>query len=260
MKTRKLIAILTLILTSLMLISCSDDNNQSSSTQGTQGSKSSNSEAPAIAVKESKLIGFLNKENSCDLILPVDKIKQALNIQTEIRVNGSEYRGDTYCDYNWDKADKAERSKKYQFYLSERMSKKIEEVPMRLRAITSSFRMVVSKTNAQADRFVPLPKSEEEIQILVDRAKKSASDALTDEQKALAGDSANDMVESLIRKSNQTTEIKNLGDAAYWSNLIGGMMYVLDGNAHVELSTIQIGNTMEEDMKNATIIAKLIVE
>lgn len=250
MKTK----ILTLILTSLMLISCSDDDNQTSSTQG------SNSKAVAITVKESKLVGYINKENSCNLILPADKLKQAFNIQTEIRIDGSEYKGSAYCDYNWDRADKAERNEKYQYYLSQRMSGKTKEVPKRLRAITSSFRIVVSETTGQADRFVPPQKSEEQIQLLVDRAKKRTSDALTDEQKALAGDSANDMVESLIRKSNQTSEIKNVGDAAYWSNLIGGMMYVLDGNARIELSIIQIGNTMEEDMENATKIAKLLVE
>ncbi len=245
---------ITLILTSLILMSCSDDSNQSSSSQASKSS------APTIAVKESKLVGFINKENPCNLILPTEKLKQGLNIQTEIRISGSAHKGTLYCDYNWDKADKAERNEKYKFYLSDRMSKKVEEVSKRLRATTSSFRITLSETKARADRFVPPPKSEAEIQRLVDRATKRASDALTDEQKALAGDAANEMVASLIRKSNQTTEIKNVGDAAYWSNLTGGILYVLDGNARIEISIIQIGNTMEEDMGNATKIAKLLVD
>jgi hypothetical protein len=246
MKTK----ILTLILTSLIIISCSNDDKQ------TQGSQSTVVEV----AKESKLVSYISKENVCNLIVSTDKLKQSFNIQIEINVSGNEYNGSAYCDYSWDRADKAEREEKYKYYLSDSMSGKIKKISKRMRTSQSSFRIKLSETSIKADRFVPEVKSEEAIQKLVDAAKKSTSDALTDEQKALAGDSANNMVESLIRKSNQTTEIKNLGDAAYWSNLMDGMMYVLDGNANIELSIIQIGNTIEEDKDNAAKIARLLVE
>ena len=238
----------------IILFACSDNTNS-------EPSSPNKSSLSKVTIKNSKLLDLINKENVCELLITKTQIKKMFNSKSDININGSKYKGTAYCDYSWDKADKADRQVKYASYLVNSVGGTLQKsVPMRLRTLQSSFRITVSQSNTQPQYFIPEQKSEEEIKILVERAKKSANNALSQEQKDLAGDAAGDMIESLIRKSNLNTTIDNLGDAAYWSNLMDGTLNILDGNAAIEISIIKIGDTMQADKQNAVKLARELLQ
>jgi hypothetical protein len=214
-------------------------------------------ENAATASKNSKLSGLLSEDQICQ-ILSSDTISALAEGATQIKQAPSSYRDTFTCTYTWPRPDAEERQEA--FLAATMASMRGEGKPPSIRERMTDYQITVTAkmSKRSANTFVPPVLSEEQIQAQIDAAKKRAAEKLTDEQKAVAGDAANDMVERLLRKNNENQAVDGIGDAAYWSNLATGSLQVLDGNVELSVSPL-LSDTKEADLENAKKIATAIV-
>ncbi|MFK8010895.1 MAG: hypothetical protein AB8B80_02575 [Marinicellaceae bacterium] len=244
-----------LIIASLTLLSACGQDNQSDNTD----TQSQGDQVVSIKSSPSKLAKYMLEDTVCNA-LSVDELKQLFNVTTEVKIAGqtNNYSSGVTCSYNWTRSDAAERKEEFIDYTIQQMQGKVEKISMRQRTTESNISIQVDEYKGQLTRFVPVKLSEEQLQSQIELAKKRAEERLTDEQKKVAGDMANSMVEKMLRQNNNNEVIDNLGDGAYWSNVAGGGLNILSGNTKMFIS-LMIGDTQEEDKQNAIKIAKSIL-
>lgn len=210
-------------------------------------SASKNSNAPAA---NSSLKAFINQEKICD-VLPVSKIKTMFKVEAEITATASNYSDNHTCSYKWEPKDREAREAAMIKDMMASAQGKQPPKSLRERAIDHEITITLSEAKRTAANFVPPKLTQEQLDAQLERAKKMADERLTAEQKAVAGDAANDMMASLLKKNNQNEEVSGVGDAAYWSKVGAGGLYVLDGDVQVYIAPM-ITSSEEVDKDYAT--------
>lgn len=215
-------------------------------------------EPKPVSSSHSKLGRFLSEPQICE-ILSMDALATFATSQPEINQEASAYR-DTYtCTYSWPRPDAEERQKKMFEATMASMRGEGEMPSMRERMTDYQITISAKKSQRQASTFVPPVLSEAQMQAQIAAAKERTAKQLTEEQKALAGDAADDMVERLIRKNNENQPVAGVGDAAYWSNLSVGSLQVLAGDIEISISPM-LADTKQADIENAKRIATALLD
>ena len=206
----------------------------------------------------SKLEKFLSEAQICQ-ILDTEAVSAFTTGQTQIKQEASAYR-DTYsCTYSWPRPDAEERQKKMLEATVASMRGESKSLSMRERMTDYQITISVRRSQRKANSFVPPVLTEAQMQAQIDAAKQRTAKQLTESQKALAGDAADDMVERLIRQNNENQRVDGIGDAAYWSNLSVGSMQILDRNVELSISPM-LADSKQADMDNAKQIAVAILD
>ncbi len=239
----------------MFLISCGDKESSRSSS----GESSSPIE---VKLKASKLTKYMDKASVCDLV-STDTTQKLFNTSKEISFNASGYASkrssSVTCNYSWERADVAERKEKFMTYTIDQMQGKVEKIPMRKRALEHNFSVRLEEYKGSPEQFMPAKLTEEQLQRQIASAKEMAAKRLTDEQKKVAGNAANSMMEKLLRQNNENIKIDGVGDSAYWTAVGGGSLVVLSGDMKLSISPM-IGDDLEQDMENAKNIALLVLQ
>lgn len=225
---KKIILLTSLTLT---LVACGD---QPTATTTANTASTDTTEMPATA---SKLSAYLNQEKICD-VLPVAKIKSMFKVEAEITATASNYSDNHSCSYRWEPADREAREAAMIKDMMASAQGKQAPKSLRERAIDHEITITLSEAKRTAEHFVPPKLTQEQLDAQLARAKKIADERLTAEQKAVAGDAASDMMASLLKKNNQNEEVSGVGDAAYWSKVGAGGLYVLDGKVQVYIAPL----------------------
>lgn len=232
----------------LMLAACGGDASDSASQ--TAGN--------AIGSKSSDLNAYLSEEKVCD-VLTSDQLQALFNAPVEIKTSVSSFRDSFSCTYTWPHPDAEEREQNMVKAMMAAMSGDGPKVSMRDRMLEYQVTIGVKKSQRSAANFVPKKLTEEQINQQIEAAQKRANERLTDEQKQVAGNAANSMVESMLRKANQNEEVTGVGDAAFWSPLGTGSLEILDGDVRLTVSPV-IAATKEEDIVTAKRIAAALLD
>lgn len=221
--------------------------------------KSSSSKKTVENVVDSRFSEYMSLEKVCDL-LSAEAIQKAFNTTAEIKIEQSRrsYGGRFTCHYSWPRADAKEREQQMLTQMMEQMKKGAKKIPMRQKALDHNFSLSLSEYKAGADVFVPRKMTEEQVNQRIKSAKESAAKRLTEKQKAIAGSAADDMIVSMIKKSNQNDKIEGVGDAAFWENIGQGALNVLEGTTKITVAPM-IGDNKAEDIANAKKIVNLIM-
>ncbi len=231
------------------LVGCGNDEGAAQS-MGNQPNKVNENKSIQEETKvNSKLSKHMSIDGVCQL-MSVEEVKNMFSITAEVKATPSEYRGEVSCQYNWDREDAIDRMK---------VLTSGQKLPRRQTAPNGELRIALSESKRSKDNFVPATLSEEQLNARIEAAQKAANDRLTDEQKAVAGDMAGDMVASMLRKNNQNQEIEGLADAAYWSKVGMGGLFVLDGNIQVYVSPM-IADDESTDIDNAKKVVEVILK
>lgn len=212
-----------------------------------------------VAIKNSKLKEYMDESKICDVI-SVKKIQETFGTTAEIKVapRSNKYSKSIICNYSWDRQDAEQRKKEFLTYTIDQMQGKVEKKTMRERVLEHNFSIQLAEFKGNLRSFIPPKLTEEQLAKQITSAEKRAADRLTDKQKAIAGDAANLMLEKMLRQNNENVHVSGVGDSAYWSAVAGGGLNVLSGNIKISIS-LMIGDSIEEDMKNAEKIAQLIL-
>lgn len=216
-----------------------------------------NTTAKINSPASSNLNAYLSEDKVCE-VLPAEQLQSLFNATAEVEKKASSFRDSFSCSYTWARPDAAEREKNR---VNAMIASASGDGPkLTLRDTTTEYQIAISlkKSQRSADSFVPRKLTEEQIKQQVDAAKKRSDERLTDEQKALAGDLANSIIESSLRKNNENQAVSNIGEAAFWSKLGTGSLEVLDGDVRLSISPT-IADTKEEDMANAERIAAALL-
>lgn len=243
------------VLASLMSLSACGDEPADNATSSSSKASSNNNVSSAVS---SKLNAFMSEDRICD-VLSEQQIQSLLSAPSEIEKSGVNFRNTYSCSYTWPRADKAEREKNLVSSMMAARSGEGPKLTMRDRMFDHQLTISLKKSQRSADSFVPRKQSEEEIKRQIEAARERTEKRLTDEQKAVAGDAANTMIESMLRKANQNEEVPGIGDAAFISKLGTGSLEVLDGDVHITVSPM-IADTKDEDLANAKKIALALVD
>ncbi len=253
---------ISLILSSALFLSaCGSDSNKSDSQAKTIDTEKNQVSTPVVSTpmtKPSSLLTLMSEEKVCG-VLDSAAIQSMFNTTAEIKTSVMSFGNSYSCDYSWDRTDREERESNVIKHAMLVAQGKAERLTMRQKISEHQFNVSLSEYKGKAEYFVPRKLSDEELQAQIDRAKKAASDRLTDDQKAVAGDAASSMVESMLKKNNQNTTVDGVGDAAFWSKIGMGGLNVLDGTVKISISPM-IGDTVAEDLENAKKIAALILQ
>ncbi|GHA00575.1 hypothetical protein GCM10008090_06820 [Arenicella chitinivorans] len=212
----------------------------------------------AVASNNTKFSTFLSEAQICQ-ILEAEKIAAYTAGQGEPEKAASSYRETYTCTYTWPRPDAEERQQKVLEATMASMRGEGERLSMRERMTDYQITISARQSKRNANTFVPQVLTEAQIQAQIETAKKRAAERLTDEQKAVAGSAADDMVERLIRKNNENQRVKGIGDAAYWSNLSSGSLQVLAGDIELSISPM-LADSKQADMENAKQIAVTILK
>jgi len=233
--------ILSLTTCFLILTACGDDG--SSDANPANVSEKSN-------VPNSKLSAFMTEEKVCD-VLPVAKLKAMFKIEVDIQTQASGFAGSYTCNYRWEAKDKAAREAAMMNNIMTNAQGKGKKISLRERAVDHEVSITLNQSKKSAANFVPPILTQQQLDQQIENAKKAAAERLTDEQKEVAGDAAADMVAGLLKKNNQNEEVDGVGDAAYWSHVGIGGLYVLDRDVSVFISPM-ISSSAEVDKDYAT--------
>ncbi len=254
--------IITLITSSALFLSaCGGESTEADSQSNTSQASTKTASTPQMSTpmtKPSGLLSMMTEADVCD-VLDIADIKSMFDVTGEISTSAVTFGGTFSCDYSWDRADKEARENNYINHAMLVAQGKAERLPMRQKVTQHQINVSLSEFKGQKVNFVPAQLSEEQLQAQIERAKKAAEDRLTDEQKALAGDAANSMVENMLKKNNQNQAVDGVGDAAYWSKVGMGGLNVLDGTVKVYISPM-IADTEAEDIENAKKIAASLLQ
>ena len=241
----------------LLLVACGgDSSHQQNSTSDVAVEKQT--EASIVSEKASNLSAYLSADSIC-AALDVKDLQQMFNTTATIKTNSSSYRNNHSCSYTWERPDKAEREKILMDSMMKTAHGKSEKIPMRQKSTQYQLSVSLSHSQSNAANFMPAKLSEEQLQARIESAKEMAAKRLTDEQKALAGDAANSMVERMMQQGNQNEEIAGVGDAAYWTRVGSGGLNVLVGDVQIYIGPM-IADTEAEDIINAKKIAGLLLK
>ena len=245
--------IILLITSTTLLAACGGDGVE------TQASATSTEVQHSQAVGDSsKLKQFMHAEEICDVLSTTD-IQQLFQTSATIERAGIDYRSRYSCTYTWDKPDKAAREQLMLTNTMQAAQGKAERLPMRLKMPTNQITVTLSETKKSAVNFMPPMLTEEQLADRIKQAKEAANKRLSKEQKQLAGDVANSMVEKLMQQSNQNQKIDGLGDAAYWTAVGTGGLNVLLGRVEIYIGPM-IADTANEDIAHAKNIANILLK
>ncbi|TDR16855.1 hypothetical protein [Marinicella litoralis] len=244
---------LMLAVTCVALTACGADEatTNTSTTNLNDHENSVADEAPRSALKE-----YLSEGTVCD-VLDQESLRNTFGIQTEIKARVSSFSNKYTCSFSWERADADERMNAMISGTVMTADGKMKKIPMRQRVTDSELSITLSQSDRSAENYLPRKKTEQELQTQIDAAKKAANDRLTDEQKAAAGDVANDMVEKLLKKNNENQIIEGVGQAAYWSRVGFGGLNVFTNGVEVYIAPM-IADTQEEDIENAKLAFQLL--
>lgn len=234
------------------LAACGDKQTEETTNTTNSGSKSDKVSRSDAAVKPSKLREFMAEGNVCGM-LAIQEIQILFNTEQPIESRPSSFRDNYSCTYSWEPVDKEERQKRFMQTMMAAAKGEAKKLSLRERALEHQITVSLKASQSGPDRFVPRKLSDTEIEAQIKSAKERAAKRLTEEQKEVAGDAANKMVESMLRKANQNTTIDGVGDAAYWSNFGPGSLEVLDGDIHITVSPM-VAATKEADIENAKLV------
>lgn len=226
---------------------------------GDSGNNSNGNDSTSSAIKSnSKLSTYLADASVCN-VLSSESLKSLSGGAAEVQQRASSYRENFSCTYSWPRADAAEREESMVAAMMASMTGQGPKMTMRDKMTDYQVIVAIQKSSQSADSFVPHTLTEEQITEQVAAAKKRTAERLTEQQKELAGDAANDMVERLLRKNNQNLIVDGVGDAAFWSDLATGTLQVLDGNIKIAISPM-MADTKEADLENAKRVATEILK
>lgn len=242
--------LLGLALLSLLLTACGGEPKEQSPND--KASSKANT-----ASKASSLSAYLSEQSICDLVSPA-QLQKLFATDQSIETRASSFRDNFSCAYSWDRLDRAEREQAMLSNIMASVKGDGTKLSMRERALSHEVTIGLTKSRATAESFVPRKLTQEELDAQVKRAQERAAERLTDEQKAIAGDAANDMMARLLEKNNQNETISGVGDAAFWSNAFSGSLEVLDGDVKISITPL-IADSKAEDLENAKQVAALIL-
>ena len=244
------------ISSSLLLAACGGDNVENTTSNDKQVSQSQ----PTSANKQqgTKLAKFMSAETICDA-LPTSTLAALFQTAETIETSGGDYRERYSCSYSWNKADKAEREKLMMENIMQAAQGKAEKLPMRLKSPSNQITLTLLPSKKTAANFIPPKLTEEQLQARIEAAKEAANKRLSEEQKALAGDAANSMVERMMQQSNQNVTVDGIGDAAFWTEVGSGGLNVLVGEVEIYIGPM-IADTAAEDLENAKKIAAALLK
>lgn len=248
---------LLVISSSLFLTACGGDSAENTSPKDSQVSQKQQA-TNANKHQDSQLAQFMSAETICDA-LPTSTLAALFQTTETIETSGGDYRERYSCSYSWNKSDKAEREKLMMENIMQTAQGKAEALPMRLKSPNNQITLTLLPSKKTAANFMPPKLTEEQLQARIEAAKKAANKRLTEEQKALAGDAANSMVERLMQQSNQNVTVDGIGDAAFWSETGSGGLNVLVGEIEIYIGPM-IADTAAEDLENAKKIAGLLLK
>ena len=238
-----------IIITGMLLVlsACGGESNDSA-----QGGNSANSAKSA----DSALNAYLASDKVCD-ILSAARLQSISGGASEINKRDASYRENFACTYSWPRPDAAEREKNMVQATIASMTGNGPKMTLRDRMTDFEVTIAIQKSERSANSFVPRKLTEAQMEEQLAAAKKRTEETLTDQQKKLAGDAANSMVERLLRKNNENEVVAGIGDAAFWSSLGMGSLQVLDGNVQLTISPI-MADTKQADMEKAKQVATLL--
>lgn len=248
-----------LLSTSLFLAACSgQESSGSESTADSNIAEKPSEPQEIIASSDTKLSAYMTENSVCD-VLNVEDLKQLFGAGGEIEASASAFRSNFTCNYTWERPDAAEREKIMMENIMAVAKGEAEKIPMRQKMMNYQLTVTLSESNRTPENFMPPKLTEEQLQARIKQAKELAAKRLTDEQKALAGESANNMIEGMMKQNNQNQMIEGIGEAAYWTEVGSGGLYVLTGQTKVFIGPM-IADTESDDLVNAKEIAALILE
>lgn len=234
----------------LLLSACGGEPNEQTSNDKASSKASS-------AGKSSSLSAYLSEQSICDVMAPAE-LQKIFATDQSIETRASSFRENFSCAYSWDRLDRAEREQAMLSNIMASVKGDGAKLSMRERALSHEVTIGLTKSRATAENFVPRKLTQEELDAQVKRAQERAAERLTDEQKAIAGDAANDMMARLLEKNNQNEAVSGVGDAAFWSNAFTGSLEVLDGDVKISITPL-VADSKAEDLENAKQIAALIL-
>lgn len=231
----------------LVLSGCGQEEGAEQSLGNQSNKDKENKGIQVKAQANRKLSKHMSMDGVCEL-MSVEEVKQMFSITAEVKARPSEYSGEFSCQYNWDREDAIDRMK---------LLTSGQKLPRRQTAPNGELRIALSESKRSKSNFVPAKLSDEQLNARIKAAQKATNDRLSDEQKAVAGDMAGDMVANMLRKNNQNQEIEGLADAAYWSKVGMGGLFVLDGNTQIYVS-LMIADDEATDIENAKKVVEFI--
>ncbi|WP_154222016.1 hypothetical protein [Marinicella rhabdoformis] len=240
----------------LGLVACGSDQSSSPSGEALGNGQQSAKKTEPVAVSGSTLNNYMSDEKIC-AVIDVEDLKSTFNITTEIKSEQYSYGSNFTCKFMWDRADSEAREK----LMLDNMMVSAQnggkgKLSMRQKVPSSELSISLSEARRKASNYVPRKLSPEQLQAQIDAAKAAAEKRLTADQKAVAGDMANDMVEKMMKKNNENQVVDGVGDAAYWSKVGFGGLNVLSGDVNVSIAPM-IGDTEEADIENAKLVFNL---
>lgn len=251
---RKIIVLMT---SSLLLAACGEeavDNKQSVSSTEVAQSQATNKQSG----DSSKLKQFMAANKICDVI-SIEDIQQLFETSATIKAGEYNYRSRYSCTYTWDRADKAAREQLMMNNVMQAAQGKAEPLPMRQKMSTYQITVTLSESKRTAANFMPPMLTEAQLAEKIKMAKEAANKRLSNEQKELAGDAANSMVERLMEQSNQNQKVEGIGDVAYWTAVGTGGLNILFGDVDIHIGPM-IADTAKEDIENAKKIAHVLLK
>lgn len=242
------INLLMILSLSLLLVACGDESPDAAK---------SKTERPSSA-GSSKLSQYMSEDKVCD-VLDDETLNTLFAATTEIKKRAGSFRDNFSCSYSWPRPDAEERQKNITSAMLASMTGEGPKQTMRDRMLEYQVTIGLRPSQRTADNFVPRKLTEEQMNQQIAAAKKRANERLTEEQKEVAGDAANNLVESMLRKNNENEEVAGVGDAAFWTKLGSGSLEILAGNVQLTVSPI-IASTQTEDSDNAKRIASALLD
>lgn len=209
---------------------------------------------------------FASDDNICSIISKAELL-ELFTVAGEMTTE-PEKSGAATCRYSWQYESLAARKKATETGETFQFP---NESKYNARAISNEARLLISVAPSQkpAADFVPEILTEAEIEATVedDSARlineMAQSNQLSDtESEAITsrlGSMAEKRKQTMIKRNQQNTAVKAVGDAAYWAHIGGGGLHVLVGDMHVYISPLIATNTAA-DVNNAIRVLAKIVE
>ncbi len=246
-----------LLLVTASLFACGKETNDSKQ-EAVSTPKSAAKQSVSQTTEGKHFQALMADDKICEL-LTVNELKSLFPTDATIKMSGHSFMNNYSCTYSWDRVDAEAREKAMLSNMMQSMQDNSKKIPMRQRISTHELTLSLKATKATAHNFMPPKLTEQQLQARIKAAQEAAAKKLSDEQKALAGDMANNMMEKMMQQNNENQAIEGIGDAAYWSKIGGDGLNVLLGSTQLYIAPM-IADSMEEDIENAKKIALKVIQ
>lgn len=210
----------------------------------------------AVNTQGVDLSTYMKDDTICSIMAEADLVKM-FNVPGKI-VTEVEHSGAATCRYSWHYGSLEARKQATNNSHNNNFG---QQSKYNARAISNEARLIISLAPAEkpVTEFVPEILSEAVIDAQVEQFKKDTTQLATSIEPSKLNQLAQKRKQALMKKNQMNIQIDAVGDAAYWTQIGGGGLHVLVGQAHVYISPL-IATTVGGDIENAIAVLAKIAE